>query len=232
MKRISLLAFSALVVMSAFGQKDSTVKKKDRKKDVLLQTSMGDITIRLSDSTPLHRDNFIKLVKVGFYDSLLFHRVIQNFMIQGGDPNSKGAPAGQPLGNGGPSYRVPAEFRPSLFHKKGVIAAARDNNPEKASSGSQFYITQGKIYTPAGLDSLEVQRLGGRKIPAAYREAYTTIGGVPHLDQNYTVYGEVVKGLEVVDRIAAVETSKGTDKDRPVKDVMIIQAKLVKRKKR
>jgi cyclophilin family peptidyl-prolyl cis-trans isomerase len=199
---------------------------------VLLQATMGDITIRLSDSTPLHRNNFLKLVKVDFYDSLLFHRVIKDFMIQGGDPNSKQAKAGEPLGMGGPSYKVPAEFRPTLFHKKGVIAAARDNNPEKASSGSQFYITQGKIYTDAGLDSLETMRLQGRKIPANYRQLYKTIGGVPHLDQNYTVYGEVVKRLEVVDKIAAVPTSKGNDRDRPLDDVKIIKAKLVKRKKK
>lgn len=192
---------------------------------------MGDITIRLSDSTPLHRDNFLKLVKVHYYDSILFHRVIQNFMIQGGDPDSKRATPGQALGNGGPSYRIPAEFRSSLFHKKGVIAAARDNNPEKASSGSQFYIVQGKIFTEAGLDSLETIRLK-RKLPPDQREAYKTIGGTPHLDQNYTVYGEVIKGLDVVDKIAAVTTSKGADRDRPIEDVKIIKVKLVKRKKR
>ncbi len=227
-----LLFFTCLFISTAsFAQKDSTIRKKDRKRDVLLQTSMGDIVIRLSDLTPLHRDNFLKLVKVGYYDGVLFHRVIRNFMIQGGDPDSKNAKPGQPLGNGGPSYTVPAEFVPTLFHKKGVIAAARDNNPEKASSGSQFYITQGKIYTDAGLDSLETFRLNGRKIPADQREVYKTIGGVPHLDQNYTVYGEVVKGIEVVDAIAAVATSKGADRDRPLADVKIIQAKLIKRKK-
>ncbi|HLG41060.1 MAG TPA: peptidylprolyl isomerase, partial [Chitinophagaceae bacterium] len=127
---------------------------------------------------------------------------------------------------------VPAEFRTTLFHKKGVIAAARDNNPEKASSGSQFYIVQGKVYTNAGLDSIETYRLGGKKITPAQREAYTTVGGSPFLDQNYTVYGEVVKGLDVIDKIASVETSKGMDRDRPVADVRIIKAKLVKRKKR
>jgi len=230
MKKIISLATLIFFTITSFGQKDSTVTKKDRKRDVLLQTTMGDITIRLSDSTPLHRDNFLKLVKVGFYDSLLFHRVIKDFMIQGGDPNSKNAPAGQQLGNGGPSYKVPAEFRQTLFHKKGVIAAARDNNPEKASSGSQFYIAQGKIYTDAGLDSLENGRLG-RKIPALYREAYKTIGGIPHLDENYTVYGEVVRGIEVIDKIASVPTSKRKDRDRPLTDVMIIKAKLIKRKK-
>lgn len=230
MKKTLLIPIILLIVSACFAQKDSTLKKKDRKRDVLLETSYGDIVVRLSDSTPLHRDNFLKLVKVDYYDSLLFHRVIQNFMIQGGDPNSKNAPAGQPLGNGGPTYRIPAELKPTLFHKKGVIAAARDNNPEKASSGSQFYIVQGKVYTEAGLDSLERFRLN-RKLPTDQREAYKTIGGVPHLDQSYTVFGEVVKGLDVVDKIAAAETSKGADRDRPIQDVKIIKAKLVKRKK-
>ena len=231
---LSLIFFAVVAFaqpVPSLREKDSTLRKKDRKKDVLLETSMGDIVIRLSDSTPLHRDNFLKLVKVGFYDSVLFHRVIQNFMIQGGDPDSKNSPAGQLLGNGGPSNRIPAEFRQTLFHKKGVIAAARDNNPEKASSGSQFYITQGKNFTDAGLDSVETMRLGGRKIPLQQREIYKTIGGVPHLDQNYTVYGEVVKGIEVVDKIAAVPTSKGNDRDRPLADVKIIKTKLIKRKK-
>lgn len=196
-----------------------------------MQTNLGDITIRLSDSTPLHRDNFLKLVKTGYYDGVLFHRVIQKFMIQGGDPESKKAPAGKPLGGGGPSYRVPAEFRPSLFHKKGALAAARDNNPEKASSGSQFYIVQGKIFTDAGLDSLETFRIK-RKLPAGQREVYKTIGGTPLLDQNYTVYGEVVKGLEVIDKIATVPTSKGADQDRPLEDIKVIKARLVKRKKK
>lgn len=231
MKKISLLLVVALLSLSGFSQKDSTLKKKDFKKDVLLQTTMGDIIVRLSDSTPLHRDNFLKLVKIGYFDSVLFHRVIKDFMIQGGDPDSKNAPAGQPLGNGGPAYTIPAEFRQSLFHKKGVIAAARDNNPQKASSGSQFYIVQGKKFTEADLENLENNRLK-RKIPADQKEVYKTLGGTPHLDQNYTVFGEVVKGLEVVDNIAAVETSKAADRDRPLQDVRIIKAKLVKRKKK
>src|ERR1043165_463322 len=171
MKKIFFGTFALLFVTFCFGQKDSTIRKKDRKRNVLLETTYGDIIIRLSDSTPLHRDNFLKLVKVGFYDSVLFHRVIQNFMIQSGDPNSKNAPAGVPLGNGGPNYTIPAEFRQTLFHKKGVIAAARmgDNvNPQKASSGSQFYIVQGKIFSDAGLDSLETYRLK-RKIPTDQR---------------------------------------------------------------
>ena len=210
---------------------DSVVTKKDRKRDVLLQTNYGDIVVRLSDSTPLHRDNFLKLVKTHYYDSVLFHRVIKNFMIQGGDPGSKRAKPGEPLGEGGPAYTIPAEFRVTLFHKKGVIAAARDNNPEKASSGSQFYIVQGKIFTDAGLDSVETYRLNGRKIPAEQREVYKTVGGTPHLDQGYTVFGEVVKGLNVVDKIASVPTSKGEDTDRPLEDVRIVKAKLIKRKK-
>jgi len=225
---------SSLIVFSASAQKDSTIKKKDRKRDVLMQTTMGDMVIRLSDSTPLHRDNFLKLVKVGYYDSVLFHRVIKNFMIQGGDPNSKRAEAGKPLGDGSLGYTVPAEFRKTLFHKKGALAAARmgDNvNPTKASSGSQFYIAQGKVFTDAGLDSVETFRLNGRKIPAEQREVYKTIGGTPHLDQGYTVYGEVVKGLDVLDNIAAVQTSRGQDRDRPLQDVRIIKAKLIKRKR-
>lgn len=230
MKKIfAFLVFSSLVI-TAFSQRDTLIRKKDRKKDVLLQTSMGNIVIRLSDSTPLHRDNFLKLVKQKFYDSVLFHRVIQNFMIQAGDPDSKKAIPGQPLGSGGPGYRVPAEFRPGLFHKKGVIAAARDNNPEKASSGCQFYLTQGKVFTDAGLDSVETFRLK-RKIPASQREVYKTLGGVPHLDQNYTVFGEVVKGLDVIDRIAAVPTSKGVDRDRPLENVVIVKATLIRRKR-
>lgn len=230
MKKLVIIITAILLSLPSHSQKDSTVTRKDRKKDVLLQTSYGNIIVRLSDSTPLHRDNFIKLTKVGFYDSVLFHRVIKNFMIQAGDPDSKNAPAGKPLGSGGPGYRIPAEFKQSLFHKKGVIAAARDNNPEKASSASQFYITQGRIHTDGSLDTIETDRLR-RKIPAPLREVYKTIGGVPHLDQNYTVFGEVVKGIEVVDRIASVQTSKGPDRDRPVENIIIIKAKLIKRKK-
>jgi cyclophilin family peptidyl-prolyl cis-trans isomerase len=234
MRKLMMLASFIACTLPAVAQKDSIIKKKDRKRDVLLQTSMGDMVIRLSDSTPLHRDNFLKLVKVGFYDSVLFHRVIKNFMIQSGDPDSKTAPAGIPLGNGGPGYTVPAEFRTSLFHKKGMIAAARqgDNiNPQKASSGSQFYIVQGKIFTDAGLDSVETFRMNGRKIPASHREMYKTIGGTPHLDENYTVFGEVIKGLEVVDKIAAVPTNTGAVRDRPLEDVRVLKVKLVKRKK-
>jgi len=228
----SLFSWLFLFVLLSCNPKLSNgLRKKDMKKDVAIVTTKGTITIRLSDSTPLHRDNFLKLVKTHYYDSVLFHRVIKNFMIQGGDPNSRHAKPGEPLGEGGPGYTIPAEFRSTLFHKKGVIAAARDNNPEKASSGSQFYIVQGKIFTDAGLDSVETYRLKGRKIPAEQREVYKTVGGTPHLDQGYTVFGEVVRGLDVVDKIASVTTSKGEDRDRPLEDVRIIKAKLIKRKK-
>lgn len=230
---IRILMYGVIIVSLLASCNAARVTGADKRKDVLLQTSMGNITVRLSDATPLHRDNFIKLVKSKYYDGILFHRVINRFMIQAGDPDSRNASAGQPLGNGGPGYTVPAEFRPELFHKKGMIAAARegdDINPAKASSGSQFYLTQGKVFTPAELDSLEIKRLKGRKIPAAHRKVYETLGGVPHLDQNYTVFGEVIAGIEVIDNIAVVPTSKGADKDRPLKDVKIISARMVKRK--
>ena len=235
MKRILFSSFLLLFFISSFAQKEIRLKKKDRKRDVELITSMGSIVVRLADSTPLHRDNFLKLVKQGYYDSVLFHRVINQFMIQGGDPDSKHAPPGTPLGEGGPSYTVPAEFRTTLFHKKGALAAARqgdDVNPQKASSGSQFYIVQGRTFTDGRMDTLETTRLKGRKIPANEREVYKTIGGTPHLDQGYTVFGEVVKGLDVVDKIAAVPTSKGDDRDRPLQDVRIIKARLIKRSKK
>jgi cyclophilin family peptidyl-prolyl cis-trans isomerase len=181
----------------------------------------------------LHRDNFLRLVKSHYYDSILFHRVIKNFMIQAGDPNSKHAESGQPLGNGGPGYTVPAEFRATIFHRKGVLAAAREGdnvNPEKRSSASQFYIVKGRTFTDKALDSIEVVRLHGYKLPQAHREVYKTIGGTPQLDQNYTVFGEVVSGLDVVDKIALMPTSKGEDRDRPLRDIRIINAKLIRRK--
>lgn len=232
MKRLTLSALFLLASLLSMAYGDSTLRKKDLRRDILLKTDSGNIVLRLSDSTPLHRNNFIKLVKVGYFNGMLFHRVINHFMIQSGDPNSKTAAAGEPLGMGGPEYTIPAEFRSSLFHHKGAIGAARDNNPAKASSGSQFYLVQGKVFTDAGLDSVEIYRLGGRKIPAAQREVYKTLGGTPHLDQNYTVFGEIVKGLEVVDRIAATKTSKDIDLDRPLNNIHIVEARLVKRRKR
>jgi cyclophilin family peptidyl-prolyl cis-trans isomerase len=185
-------------------------------KKVKVITPHGKMIILLYDETPLHRDNFIKLVKKRFYDSLLFHRVIKNFMIQGGDPTSKNAaPGDTTLGNGDVGYTIPAEFNMKLFHKRGVLAAARDNNPEKASSGCQFYIVQGKKFTDSSLDVVETKRLK-HKIPDYQREIYKTTGGTPHLDQGYTVFGEVIKGQEVIDKIAAEATNK---RDRPLKDM-------------
>lgn len=235
MRKCLLLFLVFISFLSLPAQQTVKLKKKDRKKDVELITTEGIIILRLYDSTPLHRDNFLRLVKSGYYDSVLFHRVIQNFVIQGGDPDSKRAQPGQPLGNGGPDYTIPAEFRSTLFHKRGSLAAAREadeRNPLKASSGSQFYIVQGRIFTDKELDSVEIVRLHGYKIPVAHREVYKTTGGTPQLDQNYTVFGEVMEGLDVVDKIAAKPTSKGRDKDRPLQDVRIIKAKLIKRKKR
>ena len=186
---------------------------------VRVTTDSGVMVIRLYDKTPKHRDNFIKLASAHFFDSLLFHRVIRGFMIQGGDPQSKNAPAGTMLGGGDVGYTIPAEFDSSLFHKKGALAAARTENPEKASSGCQFYIVQGRAATDQELDNLEIQK--GIKYSPAKRKIYTTIGGTPFLDMLYTVFGEVESGLEVIDKIASVPTIPG---DRPVGDVhMYIQ---------
>lgn len=183
---------------------------------VSISTAYGDIVLKLYNETPLHRDNFIKLVQQGFYDSTLFHRVIQGFMIQGGDPDSKTAPAGAMLGNGDLGYTIPAEFRPNLFHKKGALAAARmgdDVNPNKESSACQFYIVQGQTFTDAQLDQMQ-----GRSgiISPSRRAVYKTLGGTPFLDGSYTVFGEVVSGLDVVDKIAAV---KKDQMDRPIENV-------------
>ncbi|MCP9237517.1 peptidylprolyl isomerase [Lewinella sp. JB7] len=181
---------------------------------VRIETSQGDMLARLSDLTPQHQDNFVKLAEENFYDSLLFHRVIEGFMIQGGDPDSKNAAPNARLGSGGPGYQVPAEFDPSLAHVKGAIAAARTNNPQKLSSGSQFYIVHGRPVTEAELNRQESQT--GVRYPSDVREAYLQHGGVPFLDQNYTVFGQVIEGLDVIDKIAAMATGAG---DRPQEDV-------------
>lgn len=233
MRKFLLLLFCVIPAL-LFSQQNVKLKKKDRKRDVELITTEGTVVLRLYDSTPLHRDNFLRLVKSHYYDSVLFHRVIKNFMIQAGDPNSKHAEPGKPLGNGDLGYTIPAEFRPTIFHKKGVLASARESdniNPEKRSSASQFYIVQGRTFTDKEMDSIEVACLHGYKLPAAHREVYKTIGGTPQLDQNYTVFGEVVSGFDVVEKIASTPTSKGQDRDRPLQDVRILKAKLVKRKK-
>lgn len=238
---------------------------------VIIKTTEGDITVRLYDETPLHRDNFLKLAKEGFYNGTLFHRVIKDFMIQGGDPDSKGAPAGASLGTGGPGYTVKAEMvYPQLFHKRGALSAARlgdEMNPERESSGSQFYIVWGKVYKQPELKQMEkqmamqqeqqvfntlvaahraeimemrrnrdraaLQELQDRLIAetkakvkeggvptftAEQTEAYTTVGGTPFLDGQYTVFGEVESGLDVVEKIQTCETNHA---DRPLKDVVM-----------
>ena len=231
-KALLFFLTALLPAFSVYAQNEIKLRKKDRRRDIEFVTTDGRIILRLSDSTPMHRDNFLRLVKSHFYDSLLFHRVIEYFMIQGGDPKSKYAGPGQALGDSSPPYSIPAEFRVTLFHKRGVLAAARESddvNPGKLSSSSQFYIVQGKKFTEAGLDSVEIIRLK-RKIPEYQREVYKTLGGTPHLDQNYTIFGEVVSGMETVDKIAAEPTSKGEDLNRPLKDTRIISAKLIKRK--
>ena len=181
---------------------------------VEIETEFGTMLAELSGATPKHRDNFTKLAEEGYYDDLLFHRVINGFMIQGGDPQSRNAPAGQALGMGGPSYQIPAEFVDSMVHVKGAIAAARTNNPEKKSSGSQFYIVHGSPVTEAALNQVEAMRRF--HYTPEQRKAYLELGGTPHLDREYTVFGHVIQGLDIIDKIAAVETAPG---DRPKKDV-------------
>jgi cyclophilin family peptidyl-prolyl cis-trans isomerase len=233
--KLLLSAACLFLLVSCNPRISDGLRRNDLHKDVEITTTKGVIVVRLSDSTPLHRNNFLALAKKGFYDSLLFHRVIRNFMIQTGDPDSKGGHPGKPLsqgGSGGPGYTIPAEFRSSLFHKRGALGAARtgdDVNPTRASSGSQFYIVQGKRFTGAGLDSVEITRLKGRKIPLLERTEYQETGGAPFLDQQYTVFGEVIMGMDVVDSIAAVPTS-GRPLDRPIAEVRILKMKLVRRK--
>ena len=208
MKKLLTLTF-LLITVAAFA-------KPPKNQYVRIKTSYGECIIRLYNETPQHRDNFIKLAKKGFYNGTLFHRVIQDFMIQGGDPDSKNAKPGIELGNGDVGYTIPAEFRDSLFHKRGVLAAARDDNPLKASSGCQFYIVEGKRFTDAKFDTLEKTRMKGQKIPEFKRAYYRSVGGAPHLDNNYTVYGEVVVGIDMVDLVAAVKKDAN---DRPLVDV-------------
>lgn len=214
MKRLTLSVFTCLM-MVGFGHAQNKVAKQDPwtagATKVKITTTMGDIVVKLYDSTPKHRDNFIKLVQSGFYDSLLFHRVIQGFMIQGGDPLSKNAPAGTMLGmGGGEMERIPAEFNSHIIHKKGALCAARDDNPAKASSACQFYIVQGKPCTEG--------ELMGAEYSEEQKQVYKSIGGVPFLDMNYTVFGEVISGLEVIDKIA--ESSKDAAY-RPYSNVMM-----------
>ncbi|MBO4593523.1 MAG: peptidylprolyl isomerase [Bacteroidaceae bacterium] len=225
MKRISLLLSLLLCI--------SLSAKKEKQTIVELLTSKGKITLRLYNETPLHRDNFVKLVKEGYFNDLLFHRVIQDFMIQGGDPDSRDAAPGQMLGEGGPDYTLPAEIRfPQIFHKRGVLAAAREGdltNPERRSSGSQFYIVWGKTFSREDIDKLaaRMERDSGGKftMPDEVRKYYMHYGGTPHLDGAYTVFGEVVKGIEVVNAIQQVATDTN---DRPIEDIKILYAEIKK----
>lgn len=267
-KSFSILAILLISISFSFAQKQKNTF-------VLIETNLGNIKIKLYNETPQHRDNFVKLVKEKYYDSIIFHRVIKDFMIQAGDPNSKNAKEGTMLGSGGPGYTVPAEFNPALFHKKGALAAARtgdDSNPLKASSGSQFYIVQGKPYSDSDLDKMEQNRnmmiknnwmrdyifkpenqellnqlatfqqeknekamdsmivIVETKVDELHkndpkfaftkeqRDTYRSVGGTPFLDMEYTVFGEVVKGIEIVDKIAAVKTGQN---DRPQENVVI-----------
>ena len=271
--RISFILTLFLVIYSC-EKKPVSAETEEKRQKIELVTDQGTMILELYNETPLHRDNFIKVVQDGVYDSVLFHRVINEFMIQSGDPDSKNAKPGDTLGNGGLDYKVDAEFNPKLFHKKGVLAAARDGNPERASSSTQFYIAQGKVFNDSLLDRAE-ERINGwlaehyfKKDPAnkplldslhkaidaenmeqyrlysdsisslaksyenfdtyaiseEQRSVYKTLGGTPHLDQNYTVFGEVIEGLDVVDSIAVVPTGP---LDRPVTDVIIISVKVL-----
>jgi cyclophilin family peptidyl-prolyl cis-trans isomerase len=279
MKRVLLALFLFSIAPHLYAQKDTLVQ---------IQTSAGTITVKLYEKTPLHRANFLKLVKAGYYDSLMFHRIIPEFMIQGGDPDSKKAPAGTQLGNGGPGYTIPAEIVPGYFHKKGALAAARlgdDVNPNKESSGSQFYLVQGRVFSENDLnltagrinnmnkqqagqklyneylnrpenqilrasivrlqqaqkrDSLEIigkpaiefvnnelKKLPEYTFSPEQIKTYSTLGGAPHLDGNYTVFGEVVKGLEIIDKIAATERDAN---DRPKTDVRMFMVTKIEKK--
>ncbi|MCG6191314.1 peptidylprolyl isomerase [Maribellus maritimus] len=270
-----LLFITVTLIISLLSCANDTKKEDDL---VLIKTDFGNIKVKLYSDTPKHKENFLKLANEGFYNGLLFHRVINHFMIQGGDPESKNAEAGARLGGGSPGYTVDAEFLPEKYsHKKGALAAARrggPSNPEKQSSGSQFYIVHGEIFTPGKLDTMEMMISGKQKneilkkcfeaandelqkyradnnpegfnirvaeireeadsifeasaekfkFTDAQREAYTTIGGYPSLDGEYTVFGEVVEGLDVLDKIAAVETDKN---NRPLTDIKM-EMELVK----
>ncbi len=220
--------FSLIFILTILFNINGLAQKNKKQTKVLISTSYGDIKLVLYNETPKHRDNFIKLVKEGFYDSTLFHRVIEGFMIQGGDPDSKGAKKGKQLGNGGPGYTIPAKFKSNLIHKKGALAAARQPdyvNPNKESSGSQFYIVQGKKFTKEELD----QFIKDRNLQVKYTEeqykTYAEVGGTPQLDMLYTVFGEVIEGFDVIDKIAAVAKGRA---NRPKEDVKITM-KIVKK---
>ena len=278
MKKLSILftLMACCLMACTGGQKKTTNMETGNETLVRLETTMGNITVKLYNETPKHRDNFIKLAKEGTYDSTLFHRVIKNFMIQAGDPQSKTATDTTTLGNGDVGYTLPAEFNPKFFHKKGALAAARlgdEVNPNKESSGCQFYIVTGRKLSEAQMismenqlndarletvfnelarkhmkeiykmrkagdndgllelqDSLEAQARGivakepALKFSREQIAAYTTVGGAPHLDGAYTVFGEVTEGMDVIDKIQAVKTNRA---DRPETDVRILKATVI-----
>jgi cyclophilin family peptidyl-prolyl cis-trans isomerase len=218
MKKFLLCMLCTLAVWPAMA-------KKINNSFVTIETSMGSITVEVYADVTKHAENFLKLAKEGFYDSLLFHRVIPGFMIQGGDPDSKRALDGQMLGNGDIGYKIPAEFMlPKYYHKKGALAAARDNNPQMASSGCQFYLVVGRVFSDSELDMME-SRTGTKYTPEA-RQAYRSVGGTPHLDGSYTVFGQVVKGLEVVD---AIGNAPRNASDRPVENIRILRVTVKKK---
>jgi cyclophilin family peptidyl-prolyl cis-trans isomerase len=218
--------FSFVLILITLFNINGLAQKKKKQTKILITTSYGEMKLVLYNETPKHRDNFINLVKEGFYDSTLFHRVIETFMIQGGDPESKNAKANKMLGNGGPGYTLPAEINPKIIHKRGALSAARmgDNvNPMRESSGSQFYIVQGKKSTLEELEQI------GKRNGIVYTEEqikeYTTNGGTPFLDMNYTVFGELIEGFDVIDKIAAVKKGRA---DRPKEDIKMTM-KIVKK---
>lgn len=229
MRRFFLLLLLIPVLSVAQNRNGGPRKKKDYL--VSLNTDFGTMRLVLYDQTPKHKENFMKLVGQKFYDSLLFHRIIPLFMAQGGDPNSRRAKKDDRLGNGDVGYTIPAEFVPSLFHKKGALAAARDNNPEKESSGCQFYIVQGRVWDDAGMQTqiARIRSMKGRLPTEAQQQVYNTLGGAPHLDGNYTVFGEVIDGLAIVDSLAKQPRNQ---MDRPNKDLrMTMTGEWVKKKK-
>lgn len=225
--RFKLFLLMLCCSMGVFAQSDTV------RHEVLLETNKGNIRIALYNETPLHRDNFLKLVKQGFYDGVLFHRVINRFMIQAGDSASRHAAPGALLGDTQEPYTIPAEIRyPGLFHKRGAVAAAREGdnvNPSRASSASQFYIVYGRRFDDEMLDKAQQrldQQTGGMvKLTPEVRAVYKAKGGTPHLDGQYTVFAEVVEGLDVVNAIQWMETDKN---DRPLEDVRILKATVVK----
>jgi cyclophilin family peptidyl-prolyl cis-trans isomerase len=215
MKRIKVSLFSLFLFVILCAQ--------DKYPDITIETEYGNMVISLYDETPLHCQNFVKLVNEGYYNEQLFHRVIKNFMIQSGDPDSKEAKPKQMLGRGGPAYTIPAEINSKYYHKKGALAAARqgDNiNPKKESSGSQFYIVQGRAFTQSELEKMLQQ---GMHMPFTQEQftTYTTTGGSPHLDNEYTIFGELIEGFNVLDSIAKNPVDKYS---RPIKDIRIIKA--------